>query len=410
MNQIRIGITAKNFYLWDGGIDFIATIAQGIENDVSASTYLLLKDDSFFLKIVKMMKIVLKNKFSITRIQSEAKNYHSRYDKLISVFQECSPNTEILWYKGNYYDDDHRIMDCLCKYKIDILMPHNGYFIGGTRVPWVGYMYDFQHEYLPELFSENDIKTRREELRARLKNSKYIIVNAKDVKDDIEKFYPENESTIFVLPFAPFQKPKLSGNSNLPLYNLPKRYFMISNQFWHHKNHLVAFEALEKLYNDGYHDIHIVCSGKLEDSRNPEYMNKLKNRVKEMNCQQNIHFLGYIPKPDQIAIMRNAIGLIQPTLCEGGPGGGAVYNALCLGITCLISDIRVNREITGYDNVYFFDPNNSSELAQLMLDHSLDHRLPDDLVERKIEENKRFYSESLINFAKKIAQDFQTVK
>ena len=36
MDQIRIGITAKNFYLWDGGIDFIATIAQGIENDVSA--------------------------------------------------------------------------------------------------------------------------------------------------------------------------------------------------------------------------------------------------------------------------------------------------------------------------------------------------------------------------------------
>lgn len=369
MNQIRIGITAKNFYLWDGGIDFIATIAQGIENDASASTYLLLKDDSFFLKIAKMMKIVLKNKFSITRIQSEIKNYHLRYDRLISVFQECSPNTEILWYKGNYYDDNRRIMDCLCKYAIDILMPHNGYFIGDIRVPWVGYMYDFQHEYLPELFSKNDIKTRREELRVRLENTKYIIVNAKDVKNDIKKFYPENDSTIFVLPFAPFQKPKFSGNSNLLLYNLPNRYFMISNQFWCHKNHLVAFDALEKLYNDGYNDIHIVCSGKLEDSRNPEYINMLRNRVKEMNCQQNIHFLGYIPKPDQIAIMRNAIGLIQPTLFEGGPGGGAVYNALCLGITCLISDIKVNREITGYDNVYFFDPNNSSELATLMLGH-----------------------------------------
>ena len=53
MNQIRIGITAKNFYLWDGGIDFIATIAQGIENDVSASSYILLKKDGFFLKMAK---------------------------------------------------------------------------------------------------------------------------------------------------------------------------------------------------------------------------------------------------------------------------------------------------------------------------------------------------------------------
>lgn len=407
MDQIRIGITAKNFYLWDGGIDFIATIAQGIENDVSASSYILLKDDGFFLKMAKIMKIVLKNKLSINRIRSEVKNYHSRYDKLISVFQECSPNTRILWYKGNYYDDDRKIMDCLHKHSIDILMPYNGYFIGNTKVPWVGYMYDFQHEYLPELFSENDIKIRKEELGVRLENSKYIIVNAKDVKNDIKKFYPENDSTIFVLPFAPFQKPEYFDNSNLSLYNLPNRYFMISNQFWHHKNHLVAFDALEELYNDGYHDIHIVCSGKIEDSRNPEYIKKLINRVKGMNCQQNIHFLGYIPKPDQIAIMRNAAGLIQPTLCEGGPGGGAVYNALCLGITCLISDIRVNREIIGYDNVYFFNPKNSSELAKLMLDHSLDDRLPDDLVEKKIEENKRYYCKSIINFAKKVVQDFQ---
>ena len=97
-------------------------------------------------------------------------------------------------------------------------------------------------------------------------------------------------------------------------------------------------------------------------------------------------------------------------MCEGGPGGGAVYNALCLGITCLISDIRVNREIIGYDNVYFFNPNNSSELAKLMLDHSLDDRLPDDLVEKKIEENKRYYCKSIINFAKKVVQDFQTTE
>ena len=50
MKHINVGIAAKNFYLWDGGIDFIATIAQGLENDDFISTFLLLKEDGFIEK------------------------------------------------------------------------------------------------------------------------------------------------------------------------------------------------------------------------------------------------------------------------------------------------------------------------------------------------------------------------
>lgn len=316
--QLRVGITAKNFYLWDGGIDFIATIAQGFEFDENTTTFLLLKQDSIILKVAKVIKIIIKDKLSIQQIRDDVNRYNSRYEKLIEVFKECSPKTNILWYKGSYFDDDRNIMRCLQKHNIHILLPHNGYFKNITPVPWVGYMYDFQHEYLSNLFSQQDIETRRKELKERLDNSEYVIVNAKDVERDIKKFYPDNNSKIFSLPFAPFQKPKRNSNVDLSNYDLPQKYYIISNQFWRHKNHLLAFEALNLIYKMGYHDIHIVCTGKLEDSRDHSYISDLMRKVKSMECSCNIHFLGYIPKIDQIEIMRNAVGIIQPTLCEGG--------------------------------------------------------------------------------------------
>lgn len=208
---------------------------------------------------------------------------------------------------------------------------------------------------------------------------------------DILKFSPNCKAQIFVLPFKPFQKPTINVDNTLKKYNLPNKYFIIANQFWTHKNHITAFEALEQVYCKGYIDIHIVCTGKMEDYRDPNHIVELGKRINEMHCKKNIHFLGYIPKDEQIEVMRKASGLIQPTLFEGTPGGGSVYNALCLGLTCLVSDIPVNREIQGYRNVYFFESKNVKQLAQLIIDHIDDGHIDINAVNKKIISNKMEY-------------------
>ena len=86
-----------------------------------------------------------------------------------------------------------------------------------------------------------------------------------------------------------------------------------------------------------------------------------------MNLSQYIHFLGYIPKKDQLQILRGAIALLQPTLFEGGPGGGAVYDAVSLGVPSIVSDIPVNKEILG-GNVFFFHTGSSDAMKEKMLE------------------------------------------
>ena len=175
---------------------------------------------------------------------------------------------------------------------------------------------------------------------------------------------------MIVLPYFPiaskFHTAKDGIKSIRRRYNLPPKYFLISNQFWLHKNHLLAFEAFNQLYKMGYNDIFLVCTGKMEDYRNTNYVQNLLQKLKRLECAKNVLLLGLIPKRDQLCIMRNAIALIQPTHFEGGPGGGAVYDAISMQVPCIVSDIDVNREIPKSKRICYFDVNSSEDLSNKM--------------------------------------------
>ena len=64
-------------------------------------------------------------------------------------------------------------------------------------------------------------------------------------------------------------------------------------------------------------------------------------------------------------MLRNAKALIQPTLFEGGPGGGSANEAIALGVAVLASNIPINLEINT-KNISFFNPSNTNDLIQLL--------------------------------------------
>lgn len=81
--------------------------------------------------------------------------------------------------------------------------------------------------------------------------------------------------------------------------------------------------------------------------------------VSGKNLEHKIHLTlklfdnFYIAKLDQIALLKKSIAVIQPTLFEGGPGGGASYDAISLGKPLIVSDIKVNQEIEQSERVFF---------------------------------------------------------
>lgn len=228
---------------------------------------------------------------------------------------------------------------------IDVALPFAAALSPDFPVPWVGYLYDFQHRAYPEFFTASERAWRDRSFRAMVDSAYAVIVNARAVAADAAEYLGAMRARIFALPFsaAPdagwFDR---DTDAVREAYGIAPRYFMVSNQFWVHKRHDVAIRALAELADA---QVEMVMTGSTHDARAPGHFASLQALVDDLGLAGRVHFLGLIPKLDQIALMRGAVAVVQPTAFEGGPGGGSVFDAVAVGTPAIVSDIAVNREI-----------------------------------------------------------------
>jgi glycosyltransferase involved in cell wall biosynthesis len=244
-------------------------------------------------------------------------------------------------------------------------------------VPWIGYLFDFQHQHLPELFTDVQRLARDRSFEAMARTARYVVVNSQQVRADCLRFL-KGRAEFVALPFgaAPRAEWLADAPELLAKYHLPDRYFLVANQFWTHKNHRLVFEALRLLADEpAFRGVQVVCTGSTTDVRDRKYFPSLVQLIHEAKLSERVRILGSIPKRDQVEVVKNAITVVQPTLFEGGPGGGAVYDAVSLGVPALVSDIPVNRELERYEaSVRFFDPKDAQGLAGLMAEMAKEPR------------------------------------
>lgn len=402
--SLNIALIGRDF-CWGGGMELLRNIANAllsVQKQSGLKLFLLLpvinRVDTW-LDIGGIVWRTARNSISQKKIivprQEPAVD-----ESFIDFFKNIDGEIEIIEYNKHT-----GLISALRRIRADVIMPSASPFKELFPFPWVGYICDFQHKYYSGYFSARECLDRDIHFATMLRNATAVIVNAHAVQDDIEKFFPYRTCKIFNLPFsaAPVSSWLKESNSSLvEHYRLPLRYFLISNQFWIHKSHITAFRALELLKNDTFFgDLHIVCTGKMEDYRFPNYIRDLQREIYDLGITEKVHFLGHIPKSDQIAIMKRALAVLQPTLFEGGPGGGAVYDAISLGIPALISDIPVNREIENEANVFYFKADVAVDLAKtirLFLQKNISRPTKETLVARG-EERKRLMGEQLLTVA-----------
>lgn len=233
--------------------------------------------------------------------------------------------------------------------------------------PWIGYVFDFQHKHLPQFFTEQERALRDIDFSRMLDRASVVIVNARDVVKDIENFFPTRKAQVFALPFSPSPG---SDAFSVEVEDARRRhgitgpYFIVCNQFWKHKDHGTAFKAFTEFARQ-HPSLSLVCTGATSDYRFPDYFDELMREAGRDGVADRIHALGLIPKLDQLALIRGAVALVQPTLFEGGPGGGAVYDAVSLGQHAIVSDIPVNTEIDD-PLVRFFRTSDAPSLTAAM--------------------------------------------
>ncbi len=353
--MIKVVVPVEELLGWGGGVDFLKFYLAILNQLEDITTIVAIPYDQYDQKVVRKIKDCVKSLigYSIAK----------RYD--YGTFWINYPNIQIQKYR--------RGSTPTCLREADVVFLNMTPIKGVQRSKIIGYIPDLQHIHLPRFFTEEEKCCRNRQFIEMMEKCGTIFVNSWHTQKDFKECYPiqSGKCNFFSMKFLPVANDFSVLRANIEKYKLPKRYFMFSNQLWVHKDFPTALRAMALLLRDErYKDVELICSGGTYDYRNPNYFDEIELLIQELNIQRNIRFLGFIAKNEQLAILRNCISVIQPTLFEGGPGGGATYDAVAYGASAIISDIEINLEIKN-ERVCFFQAGNAEDLYKKMKERLL---------------------------------------
>lgn len=274
------------------------------------------------------------------------------------------------------------------KHKINILS-HSSEAASFKKIPVISWIADFQHLFLPEFFSPNEIKARNKLFEFLVNHSKLVILSSYSAREDFRKFSPININKVRVLQFC--VNPNLRDESNLSEEELKSRYkingefFFLPNQFWAHKNHKVVINALASAIRINK-NIQIVCTGNTNDYRQPEHFKNIQSEVSSLGLDSHFRILGIVPYTDLIALMKYSIATINPSLFEGW--STTVEEAKCLNKRLLLSKIGVHIE-QNPPRALYFNPHDSKALAECLA-NLLASRAIDDNEKSRLDYGEKF--------------------
>lgn len=361
MSRYHVGLNTYMLANWGGGRDLLRILAAGLA-EAGVRVTVLVPVPTRKDRLLSAAAALRSKLHSLGRRNGRPlPGRPEKFPPIEDYLAESGCNFEV----ARFPSDRAGLARTMRERAIDVVLPCMKSLGRGFPHPWIAYIADLQHKHLPQLFSLRERAHRDRAFSALLRSAPALVVNSRDTRQDLETCYGTGGCSVFSLPFSPMLQPgwvDADIGQAQAKYGLRAPYFMVASQLWSHKDHLTAIKALAILERK---NIQLVCTGNTHDARTPAYYGEILAAIEKLGLAERVRFLGYVSKLDQIALMRGAVAVAQPTLFEGGPGGGAVYDAVALGVPAIVSDIPVNREIDE-GSVVFFRAGSAEELASRM--------------------------------------------
>lgn len=264
---------------------------------------------------------------------------------------------------------DSVLKNLLDKNGIDVVFENASFFGWRFGTPVIAWMPDFQHRFMPEMFTKFAWWRRDIGFRAQMMAGRTIMLSSETARNDLERFYPAARGRDHVVRFAiPIDVSKYLGRSEemRSAYDLPERWFFLPNQFWKHKNHGLVIDALARLKSAGALDAlpPIILSGRGEDPRYADYYPSLMAKASAAGVGSRFRHLGLIPYDHVLALAGCCERLINPSLFEGW--STPIEEAKALGASLLLSNIPIHREQAPHAR--FFDPLSVENFAHALVE------------------------------------------
>jgi glycosyltransferase involved in cell wall biosynthesis len=230
-------------------------------------------------------------------------------------------------------------------------------------LPYISTVLDLAHRLLPwfpEVTIGGEWERRERYFNRYLPKATAVIVTNRAGLDEVERFYQVPRENCITLPhptpdFAlraadqPARSEALVRN-----FGVLGSYLLYPAQFWPHKNHAAALDALAELRARG-EELSLVFVGSDKGQ-----LAHVREQVRRHGLERAVYFLGFVEDDELVALYQHAVALLY--LSRFGPENLPPLEALALGCPAVVGEVHGAREQFG-DSALIVDSNDPAAVA-----------------------------------------------
>ena len=225
-------------------------------------------------------------------------------------------------------------------------------------LPFVLNPHDYQHEHLPQFFSEDVLQLRKEVWYPIQRQAAAIVTHSLQTRDDAIRFARIPEERVFYAPYGAirgFPDPGDAASHEIAArIGLPDNFLFYPARMWGHKNHIGLLEAVALLKRRGI-DVDCVFT------RGGDCEADVIAAVDRLGLTDRVTITGTLGPEEMGAAYRTAGMVVVPSLFE--QNSGPMLEALHFGKAIAVSNIR-EMAASLNDAGLLFDPRSTQEMAE----------------------------------------------
>jgi glycosyltransferase involved in cell wall biosynthesis len=277
-----------------------------------------------------------------------------------------------------------------------------------TDVPSIYTVWDLQHRvqpWFPEVSEHGRWLFREKLYRQILSRAAAVITPNRAGGNELSRYFQVPDERLLILPhptpdFALGAKDVPDG-AVLQRLGLRDPYLLYPAQVWPHKNHVGILHALRWLKEQG-NPITVAFVG--SDWGNRAFVQSIAT---ELGLGEHTRFLGFVSRPDLIALYRNAQALVYLTYF--GPENLPPLEAFALGCPVIASDVPGAREQLS-DAALLVHPGDDQAVAEAIVRLLRDPALKAGLVERGRQRAQQWTAREYVNGVLDFCDRFAAVR
>jgi len=266
------------------------------------------------------------------------------------------------------------------KNNLDVFFSPTHYLPLFSVVPSVVSIFDLSYLKYPELFKKKDLYQLKIWGRYSIKRAKAVITISESSKNAIIEEYKLASDKVHVV--YPGIK-ELINNREINMTDLQKKYGIKKNfilfvgTIQPRKNIARMVEAISQIP-----ELELIVVGK----KGWQYEGILDS-PRKFGVENRVKFLEFVPDEELSELYKNAICFVLPSLYEGF--GLPILEAMKYGCPVVTSNTSSLPEAGG-DAALYFDPEDSSDIAEKIKNLLSDDKLREDMIEKGYKQAKKF--------------------